>query len=108
MQYLLMKNENETSTEFVLSDDFSPYGEKLPFLVRPKSELQRPLTKYEKAYCWVYWLELIQDPAHTRWVLDNLDNLPTFNTSWGQGKTSKGWYNCTRTLRKKQKKASHF
>jgi hypothetical protein len=103
-----MKNENETLTEFVLADDFSPYGEKLQFLVRPKSELQRPKTKYEKAYCWVYWLELIQDPAHTRWVLDNLDNLPTFSTSWGIGLHSKGRLNSVRTLRKKQKMASHF
>jgi hypothetical protein len=102
-----MQNENTNQNhEYILGDDFQPYGEVLPFLVRPRDELQRPNTKYEKAYCWVYWLALIQDPAHTRWVLDNLEVLPTFQTTWGESREKRGRQFSVRKLRKNQKKTS--
>ena len=61
-----------------------PYCHTLPKLTRPtQNTLSKPLTKAEKEYCWFYWLEAIQEPSLTGWILDHLDQIPAFNANWG-------------------------
>lgn len=52
-------------------------------LKRPRMNLSKPNTREEKLYCWHFWLNAIQDPAKTRYILDNLSEIPIFASGWG-------------------------
>lgn len=62
------------------------YGKKLILPSRPADNLIRPFTVEEKVYCWIYYLKMIQDPRHTREILDSLDNIPSFKATWNDKK----------------------
>ena len=78
----------------------SPYVQDIPELRRPFSgSMTRHKTYDEKLYCWFFWLEAIQDPSLTGQILEDLENIPTFNSEWGKhfryGKKISdaiGWY----------------
>ena len=62
----------------------TPYVHTIPEVHRPtEMTLSRPKNQEERLYCWFYWLNLIQDPTHTREVLDILPYLPEFRATWG-------------------------
>lgn len=51
--------------------------------LRPKQDMRRPLTRDEQLFCWHHWITIILNPAYTRYVLDELETIPTFNATWG-------------------------
>jgi hypothetical protein len=62
----------------------APYGKPIPALGKPPSaSMHRPRTRVEQEWCWFYYVDLITNhPQGARFVLDNLEKLPTFKANW--------------------------
>lgn len=62
----------------------APYGEHIPDLgPPPRQDMHRPRTREEQIWCWFYYVDMIVNHPHgARYVLDNLDRLPTFKCNW--------------------------
>ena len=68
--------------DFLLNNG-EPYCYVLPELGPAPSESNRPRNRKDKLWCWFYYLDLIQNhPLGARWVLDNLDKIPSFKANW--------------------------
>lgn len=74
---------NSKDTEVNKYRLYDAYGLSFPEIPRPKPDLSKPESRLEKMYCWRYYLDLLLNPESTGWVLDNLEQLPTFNAEWG-------------------------
>lgn len=72
----------------------NPYCDKLPILGKVPSNDNRPRSRYDQLWCWFFYLDFIQnDPSGARFVLDNLDKIPTFKSNWDAGLAKNGLRN---------------